>query len=231
MKESARVTHAVNRTQSSCRMLLFIVAFLCCLNLVCCDGFPIPPHGEYGHFSGNPAASVRLTQYLDYLCPFCKRAHPIVNQVVEHYGDKIYYQQMPFPLLMHHNGFFAAFVGEIVANASGSAAYFKYVDHTYEVQEEFYDENTWNISQLEVASKLCDIAKLYGVKHADCMNLMTTDAGNALQSLTQHTGIYGAQQQVWSTPSFFINGVFNPDISSSWTFEQWTTYLDQLLKA
>lgn len=51
---------------------------------------------------GNKAAKVVLVEYSDFECPGCGAYYPIVEQLVEEYGDKIAYIYRHFPLTAIH---------------------------------------------------------------------------------------------------------------------------------
>src|SRR5450759_3208348 len=48
--------------------------------------------------TGNPKAKVTLIEYADFQCPACAAYHPIVNQILDVYKDKIFYVYRMFPL-------------------------------------------------------------------------------------------------------------------------------------
>ena len=38
------------------------------------------------HIRGNPNARVKIVEYSDFECPFCKRFHPTMQKVMDEYG-------------------------------------------------------------------------------------------------------------------------------------------------
>ncbi|MCB9562476.1 MAG: DsbA family protein [Kofleriaceae bacterium] len=68
--------------------------------------------GGDGQYAGNPDASVRLTYWFDYECPFCVQAGPVLDQVEARYGDRIVVYYRNFPLSQHHGARPAAIAAE-----------------------------------------------------------------------------------------------------------------------
>ncbi len=46
------------------------------------------PVSEQDHVQGNASAPLTLVEYGDYECPYCGRAHPIVQEVRRRLGDR-----------------------------------------------------------------------------------------------------------------------------------------------
>ena len=47
---------------------------------------------------GTPDADLLVTEFFDPNCPHCQRFHPVMNQVLEEYGDQIRFYMQPVPL-------------------------------------------------------------------------------------------------------------------------------------
>jgi protein-disulfide isomerase len=52
----------------------------------------------YSYVTGNPDAAVTVVEFLDYRCPYCKRAHEAVKQVLEA-DDDVRFVIKEFPIL------------------------------------------------------------------------------------------------------------------------------------
>lgn len=50
---------------------------------------------------GNPESDVVLVEFFDPNCTHCRSLHPIMEEVVEAYGDRIRYYKKPFALSRH----------------------------------------------------------------------------------------------------------------------------------
>lgn len=51
---------------------------------------------------GNPGAPIWIEEFADLQCPGCQAAHPIIKQVLAHYGpNTVYFTQHLYPLQLH----------------------------------------------------------------------------------------------------------------------------------
>lgn len=55
------------------------------------------------HIRGNAKSKISIVEYSDLECPFCKRFHETMKQVVDKYGDKIRWVYRHFPLDQLHS--------------------------------------------------------------------------------------------------------------------------------
>jgi protein-disulfide isomerase len=55
------------------------------------------------HIRGNPNAPVKIVEYSDMECPFCKRFHPTMQQTVDEYDGKVAWVYRHFPLDSIHS--------------------------------------------------------------------------------------------------------------------------------
>lgn len=85
------------------------------------------------HIFGNPQAALTLVEYSDFECPFCKRFHPTVAQLMENNRDKLRWVYRHFPLEFHNPGAQKqAEASECVAELGGNAAFWEYSDLIYQ---------------------------------------------------------------------------------------------------
>ena len=137
---------------------------------------------------GPEDAPILLVEYSDYECPYCSRAQPSVEQVLQTYGDKVRLVYRDFPLSIHDNAHLAAQAG-LCANEQGR--FWEYHDVLY--------ANARALRPADLQRYATDL-DLDPAPFAECLDsgryVETVDAD--LQSGQQH-GVTG-------TPAFFING-------------------------
>lgn len=94
------------------------------------------PVKDSDHIRGNPSAPVKIVEYSDMECPFCKRFHPTMQQVMDEYGKngKVAWVYRHFPLdSIHSQARAEATASECANELGGSDAFWKYVDRFFEL--------------------------------------------------------------------------------------------------
>lgn len=87
------------------------------------------------HILGNPNAPVKVVEYTDLECPFCKQFHATMKQIMAEYGPsgKVAWVIRNFPLQqLHPNAPALAEAAECVASIGGNDAYWKFLDTLFE---------------------------------------------------------------------------------------------------
>ncbi len=86
------------------------------------------------HILGDPKAPVKIIEYSDPECPFCKRFHATMNQVVTDYAGKVAWVYRNFPLdSLHPKAPKEAAAAECAAEVGGNEAYWTYLNRLYEI--------------------------------------------------------------------------------------------------
>lgn len=88
------------------------------------------------HIRGNPDAPVKIVEYSDTECPFCKRFHSTMQQVMDEYGKdgKVAWVYRHFPLdQLHSKARKEAEATECAAELGGNDKFWAYLDRLMEV--------------------------------------------------------------------------------------------------
>jgi len=95
----------------------------------------ISPVTSEDHIRGDiEKASVVIVEFSDTECPFCKRFHPTMQQVVEEYGDQVAWVYRHFPLdALHSKARKEAEATECANELGGNDGFWAYIDRLYEV--------------------------------------------------------------------------------------------------
>jgi len=138
---------------------------------------------------GSPEAKVQIVEFSDFECPFCKQAFPITRQIMNDYGDQIYFVYRDFPIHQVHPR------AQKAAEAGQCA-------HEQGKFWPMHDKIFQNQASLAV-SDLKRYAVQIGLNSGQFNNCL--DSGK-YQNEVQQDFTDGALAGVTGTPTFFING-------------------------
>jgi len=158
---------------------------------------------------GAPNAPIELIEFSDFQCPFCQRANPTVQQVLNTYGDRIRFVYRHYPLPNHPNARPAA---EAASCAGEQGKFWPYHDRLFA-----------NPSKLS-AGDLKQAAAELGLDAAKFNTCVDTHKEQAKVDADLRAG-EGAG--VDGTPAFFINGRM---ISGAQPFDVFKKVIDEELK-
>ncbi|MEK7109147.1 MAG: thioredoxin domain-containing protein [Patescibacteria group bacterium] len=88
------------------------------------------------HILGNPNAKVKVVEYADLECSYCKTFNTTMHQVMSYYGasGNVAWVFRPFPLAsIHSKAPKEAEAAECAADQGGDVAFFNYNDAVYEI--------------------------------------------------------------------------------------------------
>lgn len=113
------------------------------------------------HILGNPAAKVKVVEYMDLECTHCKVFNDTMHQIVGYYGlsGNVAWVQRPFPLgQIHSKAAQEAQAAECAASLGGNAAYFAYTDKIFAITP---GDNGLDLAQLPAVAQQIglDVAK------------------------------------------------------------------------
>lgn len=180
----------------------------------------IKPVSKNDWIRGNKDAKVAIIEFSDLECPFCKRFHPTMQQVMSDYGDKVAWIYRHFPLdSLHPKARKEAEATECAGELGGNEKFWSYVDRLFEI--------TPSNNRLEL-SQLSDIAQYIGLdkrKFDECLN--SGKYASKIQDHYQQAIAAGGR----GTPySVVIAGDQKIPVSGAVPFEQLKAILDPLVK-
>lgn len=98
------------------------------------DTIKIRPVTASDHIRGNPDAPIKIVEFSDLECPFCKRFHPTMQRIVSEYDNQVAWVYRHFPLdVLHSKARTEAIATECAADLGGNSAFWAYVDKIFEV--------------------------------------------------------------------------------------------------
>lgn len=169
------------------------------------------------HVTGGANAPVTMVSYTDLECPYCKRFHPVVEQALKQYGNKLRVVYRNFPLSFHQNAQKEAEASECVAKLGGNDAYWSFVGKIFE-------RTTSNGTGFALGD-LAPLAKEVGVTQS---RFQTCFDQGEMAAKVQSDLAEGSSYGVNGTPTSFINGT---PVEGAVPFEQLKAAIDQALQA
>lgn len=137
---------------------------------------------------GNPQARVTIVEFTDFECPSCAHTHPVLEELLKSYGDKVKLVVRDFPLNQHVHAIKAA---EAAEAAREQGKYWEYISLMFHNQKALTVENL-----KEYATRLGLDRKLFDA---------SLDSGKYLERVRRDMAD-GQRVGVNSTPTVFING-------------------------
>ena len=166
------------------------------------EGLLRPPVHDSDHSQGPAEAPITLVEYGDFQCPYCYRAHPLVQALQKQFGARLRFVFRNFPLTeIHAQALHAAEAAESVAAQAGTEAYWKMHHAIFEHQQDSRDALD--------DEHLIGYAKSAG---ADPAQVALDLEANRYEGRVREDFMSGARSGVNGTPTFFINGArYNGD--------------------
>jgi protein-disulfide isomerase len=138
---------------------------------------------------GNKNAKVRIVEFGDFQCPYCREAFPTVREIISKYQDRIHFIYRDFPVADQHP--VAAKAAEAGQCANEQGKFWEFHDKIFINQGEL---------SLDNLSVFASAAGLESEKFNQCLR-SGKYASEVLQDLLD-----GKKLGVKGTPTFFING-------------------------
>jgi protein-disulfide isomerase len=148
------------------------------------------PINKSDHIRGPMTAPITLVEYGDYQCPHCGMAHPIVNQVLDHFRGSLRFVFRHFPLTEIH---------PLAGIAAESAEFAGAANRFWEMHDALFE----NQSILSVPT-IFMIAEKLGLPEIELRDALET---GRYRNKVRSDFMSGVRSGVNGTPTFFINGV------------------------
>lgn len=137
---------------------------------------------------GLKKSSVQLIEFSDFQCPSCKNFVPVVENIINKYGDQLFFGYRHFPLPQHK---FAEFSAKTAEAAGKQNKFWEMHSFLFENQERLSEEI------------IIDGAKKLGMD----MELFEKDiASSEIENIVIMDKAQGVKFGVDATPTFFLNG-------------------------
>lgn len=149
----------------------------------------VPLDEQRDHILGPRKAAVTLVEYGDFECPYCAKAHVVLESVLGEVGDKMRFVFRHFPLTQIHP---RAQQAAEAAEASGAQRRF------WEMHDILFE----NQDALDAASLLRYAAHL----RLDLPRFQHELLSGAHSARVRQDFVGGIQSGVNGTPTFYING-------------------------
>lgn len=152
---------------------------------------------------GNASAPVTLVEFADFECPHCKRAQPVLKQLVDEYKNdvKVYFKN--YPLGQHTNARLAA---EASVAAQNQGKFWPYTD------------KVWDKSEFLTPAELEKIAGEVGL---DVAKWRADLASSSTKARVDRDRADGVALGIQSTPSIYINGKLFTDARDLDSLKDW----------
>lgn len=88
------------------------------------------------HILGNPAAPIKIVEFSDLECPFCKMFHTTLHRIIDDFGKdgQVAWVYRHFPIdSLHTKARTEAYASECAGELGGNAAFWKYADRLFSI--------------------------------------------------------------------------------------------------
>ncbi len=124
----------------------------------------LKPIAAIDHILGDPKAPIKIVEFSDTECPFCKRFHETMHQAVKEYDGKVAWVYRHFPLdQLHSKARKESEATECAGELGGNVKFWAYLDRLFTVTP---SNNGLDPAELP---KIAEYVGLDGVKFSACL--------------------------------------------------------------
>ena len=174
------------------------------------EGINIKPVSADDHTLGNPEAPLKIVEFSDLECPFCKSFHPTMKRVMQEYGKdgRVAWVYRHYPLdELHPKARTEAEASECASELGDNEKFWAYVDRVFAVTP---SNNGLDLNQLPDIAEYVSLDKkkfqscLDSGKYADKIKADVEDAQNAGARGTPYT-VFVMNKKIKDGVVSFIN--------------------------
>jgi len=171
------------------------------------------------NFYGQKEGVVTLTEYGDFQCPACAGFYPIFSQVKEQFKDNVRFEYKHFPLVQIHPNATAAH--RAAQAAANQGKFWEMHDRLYEQQQAWNETGNPAAVFQEYARDIGLDMEQYDAEVSTSETLAVINADIAL----------GRENDVVSTPTFFLDGELIEDLNSLSTVQGFSQFIQDAIDA
>ena len=182
----------------------------------------VRPVSPTDHILGNPAAPVKIVEYADFDCTYCKTFDSTLHQIIANEGTsgKVAWVYREFPLQqVHPTALQDAEAAECVAQTAGNAAFWQFADALFANQP---------VSPTQFGA-LASQAGVTGPAFADCMANASTTVGARINADKQNALDIGASGTPYSL--ILANGQAPVVMDGAYSYSAVKQLVDQAIAA
>jgi len=144
---------------------------------------------------GPAEAKVVVREYADFQCPACAATYPVLDDILEEYGDQVQFVYNDFPLPQHANAVDAAIVGQCALDQN---VFFEMHDLLFDRQRDWQA-----LGKQQAKDMFTSYAQELGM---DMTAFAACTTGESAAARVNEDVAEGNAAKVNSTPTFFVNG-------------------------
>lgn len=189
---------------------------------------PVPTYPP-GYRLGSEGAPVCIEAFLDFECPFSKKAWPTLLALIDSKSsDRLSITVQPTVLCDHRQTWTLVKALTAIAATEPPKAW-KFMDHLFQHQDLFRQSTFENKTYQDLLILTKTLMQQFDAS-LPTQELMTkiADEGSAIAKRAKTSVRYAVVRGVWSTPTFIINGSEVPQLESSSTLQDWQDFLAAL---
>lgn len=151
---------------------------------------------------GNPEAAITIVEFSDFQCPYCSRALPTVEHILEEYPEEVKFVYLHYPLGNHPWAKPAA-ISAVCAAEQDPNAFWALHDGYFESQDSINLGNVQEYSRNVLSQTNIDLDAW-----TTCSSNSDSDAFQAAEADVNEMMRMATMFGVSGTPAFFVNGHF-----------------------